>query len=107
MKKLALLLALAVSATTAHANITDPVAACRIKVERHLIKTTVQKLQDPSSFKLRSVGWFPKQKDEYAITVYYSITDGTDRRGMTTASVLANSKDCAVSKPNYMIFPPR
>lgn len=108
MKKLALALALALP-TISYANVQDPVGACRIKVEKHLIKTTAQQLEQPDSFALRSSGWFPnpKRSDEFTITVYYSINDGTDRRGMTTASVLANTKECAVSKPNYMIFPAR
>ena len=109
MKKLLLATALTLSAVpvSANTNVIDPVAACRIKVEKHLIKLTAQRLENPSAFMFRSAGWFVQRPDEYAITVYYSINDGSERRGMTTATVLANSKECAVSKPNFMVFPRR
>lgn len=111
MKTLLLAAALALTAVPVSANpnaAADPVAACRFKVEKHLIKLTAQRLENPSAFMLRSVGWFVIERtDEYAITVYYSITDGSERRGMTTATVLANSKQCAVSIPNFMVFPRR
>ena len=107
VKTLAVILAVSASSLgTAYANTT--VSKCRMSMEQLLISKTQQRLAEPSSFELKSVGWYADankdvNKDFYSMVVYYKDVR-TDRTGMTTATVLANSTECKLIKTTFMLF---
>lgn len=89
------------SASTA---VASPVTECKNTIEARLTTSTVSRLQRPQDFQLRSVGWFVnKPVDTYSMVIYYTDT-ATDRRGMTTATVLATNKQCRLLSSNFFLF---
>lgn len=85
--------------------VASPVAECKSTIEARLTASTVRRLQQPQDFQLRSVGWFVNddQADTYRMVIYYTDT-ATDRRGMTTATVLATNKQCRLLSSNFFLF---
>ena len=85
--------------------VASPVTECKSTIEARLTASTVSRLQQPQDFQLRSVGWFVNddQADTYSMVIYYTDT-ATDRRGMTTATVLATNKQCRLLSSNFFLF---